>query len=332
MTPSRPLPAHLGASFSVQQALDAGINAGRLRRGDLETPFRGVRRQVRTSTVRDELDSFERQQVERRIRAHEYGPRLRSGQFLSHESAVAIWGGPMPLALTDGQPADGRTLPVHVTTLGSGPLVRADGVRAHRLRAPAARLLHPSGLTVASPELTFAGLGTWSLLDLVALGDYFCRVWRVGYGRPDPGKASYSTVERLRSAVELGRRVGSSRLRQAIELIREDSWSARESTLRCHIVWAGLPEPELNVDVFDDDGRFLACVDLAYPARKVAIEYQGIRHAQRYAADVERIEALRAAGWTVIEVTSVLIARPDELILRIRRALVSSPGISSGRS
>ncbi|MFB8188353.1 DUF559 domain-containing protein [Microbacterium sp. NPDC055988] len=332
MTSSRPLPAHLGASFSVQQALDAGINKGRLRRRDLEIPFRGVRRQVRTPADRADLDPFERQQVERRTRAHEYGPRLRSGQFLSHESAVAIWGGPMPLVLTDGRPADGRTLPVHVTTLGSGSLVRADGVRAHRLRAPVARILRPSGLTVASPELTFAGLGTWSLLDLVALGDYFCRVWRVGYGRPHAGKASYSTVDGLRTAVELGRRVGATRLRRAIELIREDSWSARESTVRCRIVWAGLPEPELNVDVYDDHGRFLACVDLAYPTRKVAIEYQGLRHAQRYAADVERIAALRAAGWTVIEVTSTLFARPEELILRIRRALVGHPGTSSGRS
>jgi hypothetical protein len=324
MTRPRPLPAGLGASFTVRQALDAGTDAGRLRRRDLETPFRGVRTRIRDATAHDDLDPFERQQIERRIRAHEYGPRLRAGRFLSHESAVAVWGGPMPLTWIDGRPADGRTLAVHVSTLGTGPLVRASGVPAHRLRSPAARLLRPPGLTVASPEVTFAGLGTWNLIDLVALGDYFCRAWRIGHGRPDAGRKPYSTVQLLRGAVDDGRRVGAARLRQAIDLIREDSWSARESELRCRIVWSGLPEPDLNVDVVDDGGRFLACIDMAYPAQKVGIEYQSLLHARRYAEDVERLAALRSAGWTVIEVTSALFARPEELILRIRRALDAS--------
>ncbi|CAH0250931.1 hypothetical protein SRABI76_03241 [Microbacterium oxydans] len=140
-----------------------------------------------------------------------------------------------------------------------------------------------------------------------------------------PVAPPYSTVELLRGAVEDGRRVGAARLRQAIDLIREDSWSARESELRCRIVWSGLPEPELNIDVHDDHGRFIACIDLAYPAQKVGIEYQSLLHARRYAEDVERLAALRAAGWTVIEVTSVLLARPDALIDRIRGALAASP-------
>jgi len=90
-------------------------------------------------------------------------------------------------------------------------------------------------------------------------------------------------------------------------------------------VRSGLPEPELNIDVHDDDGRFLACIDLGYRAQKVGIEYQSLLHARRYAEDVERLAALRAAGWTVIEVTSALLARPEELVDRTRRALVASP-------
>lgn len=324
MTRPHPLPDHLGTLFSVRHALDAGIGAGRLRRLDLDTPFRSVRSMIRSPRDDDEFDPFERQQIARRIRAYEYGPRLRSGQFLSHESAVAIWGGPMPLATIDGRPADARSLAVHVSTLGDGPLVRASGVHAHRHRSSTVRLVRPRGVTVASPETTFAGLGRWNLFELVALGDYFCRVWRVGYGRPNPGRVPYSTVELLRETVEEGRRVGAPRLRAAIDLIREDSWSARESVVRCRIVLSGLPEPELNLDVRDDDGRFLACIDLAYPSQKVGIEYQSLLHARRYSEDVERLAALRAAGWTVIEVTSALFARPEELILRVRRALAGS--------
>ncbi len=84
---------------------------------------------------------------------------------------------------------------------------------------------------------------------------------------------------------------------------------------------AGLPDPELNIDVFDDRGRFVGCVDLAYPQQRVAIEYLGMLHGEQWAQDVERLAALRAAGWTVIEVTSPLLKRPDELVARVRAAL-----------
>ncbi len=324
MTRPRPLPAHLGPRFTVQQARNAGVTSGRLRRADLEAPFHGVRASSRRDVAPDDLDPFERQRIGRLARAYEYAPRLREGQFLSHESAVALWGGPLPLTLLDGKPADGRSLPVHVTTLGYGPLVRADGVRAHRDRRGTIRLARPPGLTVSTPASTFATLGEWKLIDLVTLGDYFCRAWRIGYGRPDAGKQPYATIDRLREAVDGARRVGAPRLREAVNLIREDSWSARESQLRCRIVWAGLPEPDLNLDIHTPEGRFLGCADLAYPQWKLAIEYQSMLHASRYAEDVERIAGLRAAGWTVIEVTSALFARPEELIRRIRGAIAAA--------
>ncbi len=307
----------------MAQARDAGVDAGRMRRADLASPFRGVRVVVRPAVDGSDLDPFERQRVERRVRAYQYAPRLRADQFLSHESAVALWGGPLPLTSLGGNTVDGRTLPVHVSTLGEGPLVRAVGVKAHRDRTGTARLVRPPGMTVASPESAFAALGRWEVIDLVALGDYFCRAWRTGYGRPDAGKRPYATIEQLRHAVESARRVGAARLRAALELIREDSWSARESQLRFRLVSAGLPEPELNRDIFTEEGHFLACTDLSYPEWKVAVEYQSTLHAATYAQDVERIAALRAAGWTVIEVTSVLFSRPEELILRIRRALAA---------
>ena len=97
---------------------------------------------------------------------------------------------------------------------------------------------------------------------------------------------------------------------------------------------AGLPEPALNHDIYDEHGRFLGCVDLAYPELRVAIEYHGLIHAGNYAEDVERIAALRAAGWTVIEVTHALYSQPEELLRRIRRALGIRPssGIRSAHS
>ncbi|MFJ2544642.1 hypothetical protein [Microbacterium sp. NPDC087589] len=271
----------------------------------------------------DTLDPFERQAAERRLRARQYAPRLRPDQFFSHESAVALLGGPLPLVTEKGRPVDGMMLPVHVCTDGAGTLVRAKGVTSHRGNAADTTFDSVAGARIARPETVWAQLGSWDLLDLVALGDHFCRAWRNGHGRPDPGRRPMSTVDRLQTAIASGRRVGIQRLRDAVELVREDSWSPRESKIRCHLVLAGVPEPRLNHDVYDDDGGFLACVDLAYPEKKVAIEYQSMLHHSRYSADVERIAALRAAGWNVIEVSAELFTRPEEFVARVRRALAT---------
>lgn len=314
-----PLPPELGRRFSVGQAADAGVNRGRLRRSDLEIPFRGVRAGGGMPDL-GSLDPFERQAAERRVRARRYAPRLRADQCFSHESAVALYGGPLPLVTVKGGAVDGMILPVDVCTVGSGTLVRAAGVKAHR--APSSTPVIVTGdVRVAAPSATWVQLSSWNLLDLVALGDYFCRVWRPGPGRQDAGKRPLASIDDLHSAIASGRRTGIGRLREAVELVREDSWSPRESKLRCHLVFAGLPEPALNHDVYDDSGNFIGCVDLAYPAQKVAIEYQSMLHHSRYAADVERIAALRAAGWTVIEVSSDLYAQPDVFVSRVRAAL-----------
>ncbi|WP_295010869.1 DUF559 domain-containing protein [uncultured Microbacterium sp.] len=241
--------------------------------------------------------------------------------MLCGETAAALWGGPLPLALAHGLAIHGGLLPVHVGAFGTAPLVRTAGVVGNRARVETTSVRILDGIPVASPASTWASLGALTLTDLVALGDSFCRVWREGPGRPDPGRAPASTVEQLRLAIGSGRRVGIVRLREAVELVREDSWSPRESALRCLIVHAGLPEPALNHDVYDARGRFLGCVDLAYPARKIAIEYHGVLHHTRYARDVERVAALRAAGWTVIEVTAALFADEVEVLRRVRRAL-----------
>lgn len=321
MRTPQPLPVSLGNRFSVRQARDAGVSRGRLHRTDLLIPFRGVRAKPDEVDL-DDMDPYRRQAAERRIRAREYTPRLRPGQFLSHETAVALRGGPLPLITRRGVAVDGRTLPVHVSTLGEGPVVRAAGVRGHRADPRSSRVVTtPQGAVLADGATTFAQLGTWSLSDLVALGDFLCRVWRAGPGRPDVGRRPFTTLDGLRETVALARWRGIVRLREAIELIREDSWSPRESALRLHLVLAGIPEPMLNHDVYDVHGRFLGCVDLAYPHLKVAIEYQSVLHSDRYSADVERIAALRAAGWDVIEVTAELLSRPDQLIARVRRAI-----------
>lgn len=315
------LPPHLGDSFSLRDAHRAGVGRGRLSGADLERPFPAVRRRTPAVLPPPPEDPYLRQRQARVAAAQAYAHRMPEIQHISHESAAALWGAPLPLTRTDaGAVAEASDLGVHVTTIGSGPLPRAQGVIRHRGHPDRTGTTERDGIRLANPATTWATLGRLPLFDLVALGDYFCRVWRSGYGRPMPGRPPLAAIADLEAAISAGRRVGIRRLREAITLIREDSWSPRESRVRCILVAAGLPEPELNVDIFAE-GVFLGCGDLVYRQRHVLVEYHGLLHGAQWAADVERASALRAAGWTVIEVTSPLLARPDELVRRVRAAL-----------
>jgi very-short-patch-repair endonuclease len=71
------------------------------------------------------------------------------------------------------------------------------------------------------------------------------------------------------------------------------------------------------------EGRVIARPDFAWPDRKVALEYDGLWHAEdgQFARDRERLNLLREAGWTVVFVTAADMYRPERLIIRIAQAL-----------
>lgn len=72
------------------------------------------------------------------------------------------------------------------------------------------------------------------------------------------------------------------------------------------LVDAGLPEPEINVPVLDDDGNLVAEVDLLYRDARLIIEYEGDGHranAKTFRKDLERERRLRAGGFEYVRVT-----------------------------
>jgi hypothetical protein len=85
---------------------------------------------------------------------------------------------------------------------------------------------------------------------------------------------------------------------------------------------AGLhPVPQYWIE--DRSGR-LARVDLAFPERKVAVEYDGEwRDGQLWALnhDRERLNRVHAAGWDVVFVTQPLLANPRKMIYTVEAAL-----------
>lgn len=100
--------------------------------------------------------------------------------------------------------------------------------------------------------------------------------------------------------------------------------SVFERRLLRAVVNAGLPAPIPQYEV-RAEGRLVARVDLAYPARRLAIEAAGFRwHSLRsdVERDAQRQSALAALGWRVIRITwSQLHDRPDHVTHVIREAL-----------
>ena len=87
---------------------------------------------------------------------------------------------------------------------------------------------------------------------------------------------------------------------------------------------AGLPEPHLNHPIVTG-GRILATADLVYPDARVAIEYEGGHHLldpAQWAYDIERYDALRAAGWTVVRITKAdVFGRHPQAAAKVAAAL-----------
>jgi very-short-patch-repair endonuclease len=73
-------------------------------------------------------------------------------------------------------------------------------------------------------------------------------------------------------------------------------------------------------------GRFVARVDFAWPERKIAVEYDGLWHAEagQFAKDRQRLDRLREAGWQGVFVTAADLHRPELLLARLAAALCCS--------
>jgi very-short-patch-repair endonuclease len=97
-----------------------------------------------------------------------------------------------------------------------------------------------------------------------------------------------------------------------------------ESVVRWLVHRAGLPAPIPQFEVRDGGGSFLARADLAWPERRVLVEFDGDVHRQRavFVKDARRQNRLVAAGWTLLRFTSAdILGRPDQVTADIRRAL-----------
>lgn len=91
------------------------------------------------------------------------------------------------------------------------------------------------------------------------------------------------------------------------------------------LVDAGLPVPAIEHDIRAADGRWLARADLAYPAERVAVELDSVRHhlnERAFEADPVRQNRLELEGWLVLRYTwKAYSQRPQMICAEVGAAL-----------
>jgi len=110
--------------------------------------------------------------------------------------------------------------------------------------------------------------------------------------------------------------------REAARLCDPRAESPQESKVRVHLHLADLPVEPRHF-VYDRAGQFVARLDLALVAHKVAVEYDGAWHALReqLEKDRHRLRALRELGWEVVHVTASMLRDPAMIVDAVKRAV-----------
>lgn len=173
---------------------------------------------------------------------------------------------------------------------------------------------HVAGLAVTSRRRAAYDLARTchDLVDAVAAVDALSRVGR------------FAPEEVLALAARYPRARGRRRLPRVVALADRRAGSPMETRLRLLLVLGGLPAPEVQWVVQDVRRRRAVWLDLAYPERRIGIEYEGEVHTEpgRVLRDIGRGTDLVDQGWRLYRFTKYeVLGDPGEVVAKIGRAL-----------
>jgi hypothetical protein len=117
---------------------------------------------------------------------------------------------------------------------------------------------------------------------------------------------------------------GANKIALLLPDVEPRSESPMETRMRITIVDGGLPRPVAQFEVRAADGHLVGRLDLAYPQKKLGLEYEGDYHRERVAfqRDLRRYNDLKAAGWTVLRFgPDEVLRNPARLVAQVRAAL-----------
>lgn len=296
--------------FTVVEARSAGLTRRRLRASDLARPCHGARVSA---------------EAEDTLLLRASALMAVTGAVVSHLSAAVLWGFPLPLALQN-------IGVVHLTCTPGQRAIRRKGVVGHQLVLEAAEITSGRHMQCTSPLRTWFDLaGILGLDDLVIAGDFLIR-------RRNP-LSTFAELDRFLSG-----KTGKPGYRNAMRaraLMRANTDSPKETEVRLLLRRHGLPEPGVNVPMFDAVGRWIQDPDMSYEQEKVVIQYDGAHHASavQRRSDIFRDENAREAGWRVVVLTQADLdagasGREPRAVTRVRNALMErgwAPGTTRTR-
>ncbi|WP_326959903.1 DUF559 domain-containing protein [Amycolatopsis sp. NBC_01286] len=116
-------------------------------------------------------------------------------------------------------------------------------------------------------------------------------------------------------------RRGIHRALMLLDLATGKAESPPESVLRLIVVEAGFPAPEPQHEITAIDGRKLFVLDMAWPARRIALEYDGFAaHEERRDYDLKRDEQMQGRGWVTVRAAAADLRDPSRLLTDLRSA------------
>ena len=181
-------------------------------------------------------------------------PQLHDGAVISHASAAVLHRLPTWPEAIDR---------VHLTRNRSSGGNRRSIVQVHTAPLPDDHVTTIDGVPVTSPARTVLDLcRTVPIEQAVAAGD---RSLAFGLVRP----MFEDCLARM------ARWPGIRQARRAVALFDPRSESPGESVSRVRLHEDGLPAPELQQDIYDENGRFIARVDFYWKERRTIGEFDG---------------------------------------------------------
>ena len=264
------IPAALtGGPFTLQEALAAGLSGSALRSSAWRRVARGL--YVHSSVPDDPVVILG---GVRRL--------LPEGAVFAGRSAAALQGVRVPYGD-----------PIQVIAPGASGASRGAFVNLSRADLDPGDVLCHCGVPATSlPRAALDICRETPLVEAVALLD---EMLHDGFVAPD---LLTEAVERWRG------KHGIDRLRSAARLADGRSESPMETRLRLLLIRAGLPRPEVQADIHDAQGRFIARVDLFYPDVRLCIEYDGANHRDRLEEDDRRQNRILAANYGLLRYTA----------------------------
>jgi len=283
--------------FTIAEASEAGVTRGRLRGSSYRPLGAGIYRWVglKASPL---------------LILTAVGRRLPPGAAFSGLTAAWLHG-------MDVEPTD----PIEVTIpdpTGSG---HRSGAAVCRSGLSEDEIVLRRGLPATTALRTVVDIGGRNpLTEGVVAADLFLHAGLVRIADLDGYVAEHPGVK------------GVARLRRVVGLAEPQAESAMETRLRMLLVLGGLPRPEVQVSLHDDEGRFLGRPDLLYRRECLAIEYDGGTHRERMVDDNRRQNRLIGAGLRLLRFTATdVYGSPDTVVMQVRDSLLTfSPSGTNG--